>query len=72
MAENNFLLRVKDREAATSRILGMDDYYYLVKMGCRLGASKEMFSYIQTSDKERYIRYNPKPTTPVVVTGALL
>ena len=59
MDENHFLLEVKDREAATCRILGMDDFHYLVRMGCKLGASREMFSYIHTADEGNFIRFNP-------------
>lgn len=62
MDENYFLVKVKDREAATSRILGMDEFYYLVNVGCKLGASREMFSYIHTADEGKFIKFNPVAT----------
>ena len=52
-------LKVKNREAATCRILGSDNYFYLMKIGCELGASREMFSYIHTADEGNFIRFNP-------------
>lgn len=63
MDENNFILKIKNREAATYRILGSDDFFDLMRLGCQLGASREMFSYVHTADEGNFIRFNPVTET---------